>query len=62
MPCRRLAAALLGGMIAAVLFIRLVRGRLRRTAGAFAYSVTAGLARRSGRRPRRPETAKPDVS
>jgi len=34
----------LGGMIAAVLLTRLVRGRLRRTVGAFAYSVTGGLA------------------
>jgi len=34
----------LGGMIAAVLLTRLVRGRLRRTVGALAYSVTGGLA------------------
>jgi hypothetical protein len=31
-------------LIAAVLLTRLVRGRLHRTVGAFAYSVTGGLA------------------
>ena len=34
----------LGGMLAAVLLTRLVRGRFRRTAGALAYAVTGGLA------------------
>ncbi|MCY1143675.1 ABC transporter permease [Actinoplanes sp. Pm04-4] len=35
---------ILGGMLAAVLLINLVRGRVRRTAGAFAFAVTGGLA------------------
>jgi len=34
----------LGGMLAAVLLTQLVRGRVRRTAGVFDYSVTGGLA------------------
>ncbi|XVU27937.1 hypothetical protein ACQPZJ_13095 [Actinoplanes sp. CA-054009] len=41
------AAALplvLGGMLAALLLTRMVRGRIRRTVGAFAFAVTGGLA------------------